>query len=62
MTELKRCPFCGGTARVCIEAGVGVWVECTKCKCGTAYMQGASTLETKIQVATKDWNRRTNDA
>ena len=55
--ELKPCPFCGGEAIIYKEKGE-VTIACKECQCGTAYINGASPIETKIEVAAKDWNRR----
>ena len=56
MTELKRCPFCGGeatkkTVQTPFQHG---WVGCAKCK---AYMQWQYDPSGTI---TK-WNRRVSD-
>ena len=59
-TKLKPCPFCGGEAKVYIE-DKAVSIGCSKCLCGTAWMNGASTTEKKIEVAAQDWNRRITD-
>ena len=55
--ELKPCPFCGGEPSIYKENGE-VFIACTKCQCGTAYLNGASPIEEKIKVAVQDWNRR----
>lgn len=55
MTKLKRCPFCGGEAKLYepIE-GFHMWVvACNKCACGTNYDN-----DTK-EEAIKAWNTRT---
>lgn len=56
MTKLKRCPFCGGEALVCIkpfigESGRGFVVECDGCWASTGYYE---TEEEAIEA----WNRR----
>lgn len=58
--ELKPCPFCGGKAEIYQENGT-VSIGCSQCQCGTAYMSGASTTEKKIEIATRDWNRRADN-
>ena len=65
MPELKPCPFCGEDAAEPRYGSIGYtspnyypyergWVECSKCRCGTAkrfYMIDAIS----------DWNRRPED-
>lgn len=60
ITELKRCPFCGGKAKLYRDRPIGVspcmvkpHVECTEC---TASMYASSA----IQVV-EAWNRRVTD-
>ena len=60
-TELKPCPFCGGEATIYKENGE-VSIACSNCQCGTAFLTGASPIGKKIEVATRDWNRRVEDA
>ena len=30
-TELRKCPFCGGEARIIGAVGTVFWVKCTEC-------------------------------
>lgn len=49
--ELKRCPFCGGTAAYRYNPNMTVWVECTCCFCrGLGY--------TDEEKAAYRWNNR----
>lgn len=58
--ELKPCPFCGGKASLYKENGE-VWIECENCHCGTAFVNGASSIEVKMSAVIKDWNRRVGE-
>ena len=50
-TELRKCPFCGGEARIIGAVGTVFWVKCTEC--------GAETQsEITKQRAAERWNRR----
>ena len=59
--DLKPCPFCGGEAKLC-KANGEVWIECNSCRCGTAFINGATPIEKKMELAVFDWNRRVKDA
>lgn len=52
--NLKRCPFCGGEAKV-MEA-VGVWVKCRECHSSS----GVSTGSRDVAVAA--WNTRSESS
>jgi Lar family restriction alleviation protein len=52
MEELKKCPFCGGEAKI---VGYSLfWIVCKECFAET------DAFDTKIE-AIKAWNRRVND-
>ena len=52
MTELKSCPFCGGTNLQIIDVyGEGFYVDCITC---TAYGPSGETMEKAIEA----WNKR----
>lgn len=58
--EIKKCPFCGGEAKVLEEydcmVGVKVYfIEC--CKCKATFLHG----NTKIEKEIEKWNRRVDD-
>ena len=56
--EVKKCPFCGGKARIASDIHEGIEyhrVECTKCYCCTS---GKLSLDRAIEV----WNWRHNEA
>lgn len=60
MSELKRCPFCGGEATLRREHG-RFFVSCENDKCGvgvetTLWVSG--TMESAVEA----WNRRVEDA
>lgn len=55
MEELKRCPFCGGEAKLNIIRGfkkevIAAFVYCTKCGVGTL-------IYTSAKTAKEAWNR-----
>jgi len=69
MEKLKRCPFCGGEARVStyvVERGITV-ASAAQCECKEC---GATTKEVKdkegdgsfVSNAIEAWNRREDDA
>ena len=53
MRELKRCPFCGGEAKLCKGYWIGkeYWVECTNCTCKTS-------LSNNYNEPIRVWNTR----
>lgn len=52
--QLKKCPFCGGEARIIGAVGTVFWVKCTEC--------GAETQsEITKQRAAERWNRRAGE-
>ena len=58
MTELKPCPFCGGTVRVnpvTDEMYIRYYIRCTKCSARVEYSLTESFNEDK---AVEVWNRR----
>jgi Lar family restriction alleviation protein len=57
---LKRCPFCGGEARL-IECCHGSKAECFDCGASTKYyLDGIDTNEESARNATEAWNMRTS--
>ena len=62
---LKRCPFCGGEARIVVlKKGFKSIIVCTTLECGFrrhSYNNGA-TDETVAMKLTAAWNRRMNNA
>ena len=61
MTELKKCPFCGGIARVYCDDGVRVM--CIRCGCRTPVRKDAPEewikgLPLAVDVVIAEWNRR----
>ena len=62
---LKRCPFCGGEARIVVlKKGFKSIIVCTTPECGFrrhSYNNGA-TDETVAMKLTAAWNRRMNNA
>ncbi len=59
MEELKKCPFCGGEAKLNITRGfkrevIAAFVYCTKCGVGTLSYTLAKT-------AKEAWNRRAEE-
>lgn len=62
MSELKRCPFCGGEARLqkpYRKRGWYVICKNTNCGCRTPFYQHLYTSEDDLQtIATMVWNNR----
>ena len=56
MFELKRCPFCGGEAKIDNTDLLGVEVRCTVCPCDV----GRYWFVTEEKAAAA-WNRRVGD-
>lgn len=63
MTELKKCPFCGGeaeqddyTQNEYMFHGTG-WIGCKKCRVFIDYKNGDYGKNQAIEA----WNRRVND-
>lgn len=55
--ELKRCPFCGGTAEVCEAENDGALLQLVACmNCGVSTI--ASDDEAEVIAA---WNRRASN-
>lgn len=62
-TKLKKCPFCGGTARYMVideeddspHAG-GEFIECTKCHASTSVM--FPTMDSVYELVIEKWNNR----
>ena len=52
MSELKRCPFCGGEAELACRDFGGWFVRCKKCFCKTS-------IFFPERFATISWNTRT---
>lgn len=60
MTELKRCPFCGGEAHLYsseICPSIDVVVECVKCHAGTQFFNDGDPKKLQ-KKAIEAWNRR----
>ena len=55
MDELRLCPFCGGEAELCEDAG-GYSVDCTVCGAGIGYF--GNGLPDAKGAAVAAWNRR----
>lgn len=55
MTELKKCPFCGGEAELIELSNRDYYVQCRKCKAEQGKVYRAK------QTAIKAWNRRASD-
>lgn len=55
MEELKKCPFCGGEAKLgIIEYRYENTVECSQCNCLL------DNIYTSKEQAIQAWNKRTN--
>ena len=73
MEELKKCPFCGGTANIVrdysrIKPDVSyMFAQCVKCRAETkawrfgSQEQAELNMERAKQFVTKVWNRRVSD-
>lgn len=60
MVELKRCPFCGGKARLFV--GDGVRVICAKCYAGTMILTDNMECESNaVETVVEAWNRRVDN-
>ena len=59
MSELKRCPFCGGEARILTSVFFrsDACVKCKKCGASTLVHSSASNEDAKLN-AIKAWNTR----
>jgi Lar family restriction alleviation protein len=62
MTELKKCPFCGGDAKAFKridrdkEQGLYLyWIDCSNRECGVQFPLGERSEESAIEK----WNTRT---
>ena len=59
---LKRCPFCGGKARLWVwSEGGGVCVKCIICGCQTPTHSDNALLkhmDSAVVRAMEEWNRR----
>lgn len=55
MTELKPCPFCGGT-NLKIKGGIGKYVRCLDCDNGAHFPERGSTANEGDAI--KAWNTR----
>lgn len=53
MTELRKCPFCGGEASTYVAYDDGYYVCCNECGCGLP-------VYNTEQDAIEAWNRRTS--
>ena len=51
MSDLRKCPFCGGEAEMFRTLSWEWFVECKSCRCRTV-------LEPSSKDAEKKWNRR----
>ena len=61
MTELKKCPFCGGTARMERAGNIGLYiVHCTLCGAEVSFFRCNAADRTQEKVI-EAWNRRTAD-
>lgn len=67
--ELKKCPFCGGNAKLIFRFGIDIFCECTECEVSTKMIFIRDTVpdamdefEDAKAKATEMWNRRVNDA
>lgn len=64
MSDLKQCPFCGGTAKLYREQGIGgsfgSVVRCEGCGAKSAWKQISYTTACDHEAA-EAWNRRTKD-
>ena len=62
--ELKPCPFCGGTAKLYREQGIGGYfgsvIRCEDCGAKAAWKQISYTTACDHEAA-EAWNRRAND-
>ncbi|EET0845877.1 restriction alleviation protein, Lar family [Escherichia coli] len=56
--KLKECPFCGGNARLWVEAGINIdvwgYAECDLCEARGAWAPS-------VAAAAEKWNRRAGD-
>lgn len=60
MLDLKKCPFCGGEARLFV--GDGVRVLCQKCYATTRILTDAINTSTNaVKNVIEAWNRRVDN-
>ena len=63
MLELKKCPFCGGEAKVFVNDCVVI--KCMKCHVQTTPRQDFCIADCEkfnaFEKAVEDWNRRPED-
>lgn len=57
MTELKPCPFCGGTD-LRIMGGIGKYVKCRSCEASSGHLPGGACAADE-HAAAQAWNART---
>ena len=60
MLELKRCPFCGGKAKLVYREPMSA-VKCQKCKALGAIVADCSEQGDSKNGAAEAWNRRTEN-
>lgn len=62
-SNLKTCPFCGGSARVVLKQWdlfmAGAVVECTQCGARTTLIKPSAEYSAK-DLAIRKWNTRTS--
>ena len=68
MTELKRCPFCGGKAELRVYSAELQFVQCISCLAGTTAFSNSkeavvawnkrNTLLSKLRKVVKEWLKK----
>ena len=65
MKELKKCPFCGGVAKIFAFSDGGICVKCMTCRC-QSFVSSDSTISNArnynaYERVVDAWNRRVEE-
>ena len=60
--QLKKCPFCGGTADYKAYMETAVYIQCRKCYTTSDVFNSTDFYDLNCIAASEAWNRRANNA